>query len=500
MFKRSCCAHDWKLYLRNWSINSEIYRYSVEVKKKLLIYFNLYKIKQTHQSLKKYDMFHNIITFILDIHAPLKKVRIKQHRPYWMTSEYINLTLELQKLKKQATTSKSTQDWDIFKKFRNKITHLKTQLKAKQIKNMYDSSSSSSKTCWKLLNDETGRKKKNENTIPDLKINGVVITDKRSKLNLMCKSFIESTTSTIQNIAKHQFHSQLKQDIQMDSIQCSVKEIQSALKQQSAAKPMGYDNIPALFLKNHESILSPILTDVFNSLIEEGEMPTLLKKTLILPLYKGRGCKSDITSYRPISILSSVAKIMESAVYQKLMTFFDSTDKLNDQQHGYRHKRSTLSAVLLLTEAIRLASDKKQFTVVCFIDFSSAFLCIIHSILLKKLAELGICGSLHKWMTSYLTGRYIIAKNENVTSDEHLLTQGAGQGSSLSGLLFSIYLNDLPEILKNSHSTLYCDDAAIYAHGATISEAAEKCQSDLHLLQNWADQNGMKINTQTYYQ
>ncbi len=201
----------------------------------------------------------------------------------------------------------------------------------------------------------------------------------------MCQSFIKQTTTTISDITNHQFHSNLSQEEKLESIIFTNKDIQNSLKKQQASKPMGFDNISAQFIKSHETILTPILTNIFNSLLQEGQMPEILKTTLILPLYKGRGSKNDISSYRPISILSSIAKVLENAVYQKMMDFLDSPNKLNEQQHGYRRNRSTMTAVLLLTEAIRHAGDKKLFTVVSFIDFSSAFCCLIYPILFKNL-------------------------------------------------------------------------------------------------------------------
>ncbi|OXA53579.1 RNA-directed DNA polymerase from mobile element jockey [Folsomia candida] len=421
--------------------------------------------------LQKYDMFYKILTFILDTHAPLTKMRVKANRPFWMTKEYSDLNIQLTKSRKSALQSKNSNEYAQFKQLRNKVSHLKTRLKAAQIRKKVGESNCDSKTCWKIFNNEIGKLKKDER-IPDLKLDGRTVTDAKSKLNIMCQSFLKNSQPTIINIQNHQFHSKPCDEEQtIDQITLSINEVTQVIKELETSKPMGYDNIPAEIIKSNHEILVPILTDIFNKLLEEGQMPTILKKTLIVPLYKGKGSKSSIDSYRPISILSTIAKILEKAIYNQLVLFLDNHGKMNDQQHGYRRCRSTTSATLLLTESIRHAADNKQFSIVTYVDFKAAFDFISHEIMIKKLEEIGITGQLLQFFKSYFVERYIIAKKDVISSDSFLLTSGTAQGSSLSGLFFSLYLDDLPEKLPNSQSILFCDDQSMRTSHKNLKEA-----------------------------
>ncbi|CAL8088493.1 unnamed protein product [Orchesella dallaii] len=76
------------------------------------------------------------------------------------------------------------------------------------------------------------------------------------------------------------------------------------------------------------------------------------------------------------------------------------------------------------------------------------------------------------------------------------MKQGTPQGSTLSGLVFALYLNDLPEKLSNSKSLFYADDLGMHASAETIPEVESKLQSDVDALESWCSENGMKINTQ----
>jgi hypothetical protein len=95
--------------------------------------------------------------------------------------------------------------------------------------------------------------------------------------------------------------------------------------------------------------LSPILVELFNLSLRNGQVPAILKKSYIKCLYKGKGSRSLCKNYRPISIISSTAKLFENIMYHRLSQFLENTNQLSDSQHGYRHNRSTQSAAIQIT-------------------------------------------------------------------------------------------------------------------------------------------------------
>ncbi len=138
-------------------------------------------------------------------------------------------------------------------------------------------------------------------------------------------------------------------------------------------------------LKLVSQSLSPMLTSLFNKCRKDGYFPNELKIAKVIPLYKNKGKISEISNYRPISMLSVFSKIFEKLIQKQLNHFLDSNEIMNHSQYGFRRKHSTLHALINAAENISQSIDNKHSTLGIFIDFSRASDTINHSILLKKL-------------------------------------------------------------------------------------------------------------------
>ena len=101
------------------------------------------------------------------------------------------------------------------------------------------------------------------------------------------------------------------------------------------------------------------------------------------------------------------------------------------------------SATVTLTDHILKCFDKKKYTIGVFLDFSKAFDCINHEILLRKLSHYGIRGTALKLLESYLSDRHQYVQYNNSKSQFKPLKHSVPQGSILSPLLFDIYINDI---------------------------------------------------------
>ena len=110
--------------------------------------------------------------------------------------------------------------------------------------------------------------------------------------------------------------------------------------------------------------------------------------------------------------------------------------------------RHSTSLSLTLLEAM----DKKQISIVVFIDLSKAFDSIEHDILLEKISRLGVSPAAHEWFKSYLADRSQYVRIGTTTSTTAPLTHGIPQGSVLSPFLFNIYTDSLPSIPE------FCND------------------------------------------
>ena len=168
-------------------------------------------------------------------------------------------------------------------------------------------------------------------------------------------------------------------------------------------KATGLDGIPSKFVKDAAPIIAYPLCHIINlSLIQAG-VPDSLKSARVIPLFK-KNDKTEVGNYRPVSILNVISKILEIVVYDLLNDYLTSNDLLFKYQSGFRHKFSTETYLIHLTDFIRSHMDKGNFVGMILLDLQKAFDTVNHSILLTNLKPLAFLdqlsiGSLHTYLT-----------------------------------------------------------------------------------------------------
>ncbi len=136
------------------------------------------------------------------------------------------------------------------------------------------------------------------------------------------------------------------------------------------------------FSKQSLPTLLPALTHIINTSLLTGTFTTALKQARVTPLLKKPTLNTSlIENYRPISRLPFIAKMLERVVFNQLSLFPSQNNKLDANQSDFRSGHSTETALLSVTEALRIAKADSKSSVLVLLDLSAAFDTVNHQIL-----------------------------------------------------------------------------------------------------------------------
>ncbi len=228
--------------------------------------------------------------------------------------------------------------------------------------------------------------------------------------------------------------------------------------------------------------LLPALTHIINTSLLTGIFPTAFKQARVTPLLKKPTLNTSLLeNYRPVSLLPFIVKILKQVVFNQVSLFISQNNKLDAKQSGFRSGHSTETALLSVTEALRIAKADCKPSVLILLDLSAAFDTVNHQILLSTLSSLDITGTPLRWFESYLTGLSFGVAWGGELSKEHKLVTGVPQGSVLGPLLFSTYTTSLGPIIQAHGVSYHCyaDDTALSLISTRLSNGI--C-TDLRLL------------------
>ena len=169
------------------------------------------------------------------------------------------------------------------------------------------------------------------------------------------------------------------------------------------------------------------LTLIFSASLKQGRAPDDWKEVNVSPIFK-KGDKSQPTNYRPVSLTSVCSKVLEHIIHSHLMNFFEDSQILCDQQHGFRKHRSCESQLLTKVQDLASGLDNQQQMDAILLDFSKAFDKVPHQRLLMKLEHYGVRGTTLQCIRSFLSDRTQKVVVEGKPSSSAPVTSGVISG------------------------------------------------------------------------
>ena len=272
-----------------------------------------------------------------------------------------------------------------------------------------------------------------------------------------------------------------------NNIHISSDKITMALHNIAPKTSATPDGIPPLVLKKIGFTILDFLTKFFQLSLSSGCLPKQWKTANIIPIHK-KSSKDKAGNYRPISMTSSICRLLESIIKNDVLQYLMSNNLISDQQQGFLPKRGTVTQLLKTLNDWTLSHDQKQPLNVIYTDFAKAFDRVSHKKLSETLSSYGLGGNILNWINEFLTGRTQRVEIEGVLSSPLAVISGVPQGSVLGPLLFIIFIDDIQHCcIENCKIGLYADDSKIY------SQHPKALQDSLGLLDNFIRERQLSL-------
>ena len=271
----------------------------------------------------------------------------------------------------------------------------------------------------------------------------------------------------------------------IDHILIDTNKFNKDLREIKPNKASSHDNNSSRdFAAASDALTDGVNKVIFQKSIHLSKYPGPWKKARVLTAFK-KGVQSEISNYRPQSMLSIPGKLLESQACKIIDDHLDAHELLSDKQWGFRKGRSTEGLLMRLTENWKREIDDGKMVGVVFKDFKKAFDTVPHEVLSYKLQAVGITGNLRQWIMDYLSERTQYTEINGSRSETAQVKYGVPQGSQLGPRVYSIDVNDFPESVDAGGLSVFADDTNVYCIGTSVEEVVDKLNIIMEQVHTW---------------
>jgi hypothetical protein len=328
----------------------------------------------------------------------------------------------------------------------------------------------------------------------------VTAADHSQKAEALAKKFFPNPPADLADIQDQAFLDEWEPGFDMDQ-RVTPDEVTKAIRKASPWKAPGEDLLPTGLLKACGKPLANVVAILATRCLQLGWFPNRFKraKTVVLPkMGKTPAVYQTPGGYRPIALLPTLAKVIESAVADKITQAAEANGLLPDEQMGNRAHRSTELAARLVVAQVQEAWRQKAIASLLQLDISGAFDTVNHIRLLATLREMKFPRWLVLWVKNWLADREAILFFDGQRAPPTAVRAGVPQGSPLSPVLFILYIASLYKQLKEQHPHLaivgFADDTNLLAFGREPEVNVRQLEAAWKTCLQWADTRGMAFS------
>lgn len=216
-------------------------------------------------------------------------------------------------------------------------------------------------------------------------------------------------------------------------------EVRSLIQNLKNNKAPGVDGITNEQIKYAGEKLIKILTKFFNNICRNKEIPENWKMAKIILIFK-KGDKHKIENYRPISIISNIAKVFAKVLKNRIKKHYNDTQP--EEQAGFRTGYSTITNLHIINQILEKSEEYNLKIHLAFVDYTKAFDCVSHSFLFKAMSNQGYSLEIIKIIKKmYENAKAMVITD--IEGEKFEIRKGVRQGDPLSSILFNIALEEV---------------------------------------------------------
>lgn len=270
----------------------------------------------------------------------------------------------------------------------------------------------------------------------------------------------------------------------------TTTDVLQAISKLNLKKDPGPMKIPASVILHNWEFFMYLLCDLFNMCSAQFTFPSTWKTSYIIPIPK-KGRKNDIANYRGIAIQSVIPKLYDTILTKKLNEIV--MNNISQHQHGFLKRRNIITNHLETHKFISEALEEHQQVDIIYFDFSRAFDKLDHTILVRKLINIGCSYNFTKLIINFINRRSYQLKINNAETEVYVKpSSSVPQGSHVGPILYLIYSNDIPQTISSScprvKTLQFADDTKIMMPVNNISDCIQ-LERGINVIEDWANDN-----------
>ena len=447
-------------------------------------------MKQSSSSVN--ELWSDLKQKLIELRNQYVPIKLISGKPNWKERSRVPLSKNIRNLMKDKDRAHrqwmSHKDHPDSESFRLHYTRLRNQVKtsvrrAKRNfeKNIADSAKINPKLFWSFSRSKLNTKPGVSPLLEDEKDSSSLKYSDTEKAEVLqkqfCSVFIQEPEGGIPQLEK-------RTKASINSTKIIEGVVMQKLQSLCISKSQGPDELHPRLLKELAQLIARPLTLLYQMSLDLGTVPDDWRIAYVSPIFK-KGSRSKASNYRPVSLTSVLCKIMESFVREAMLHHLIENNLLTKKQYGFLTGRSTTLQLLHYLDRCAESVSKGCVVDAIYLDFAKAFDTVPHRRLIGKLQAYGIKGEMLKWVESFLSERVQEVLVNGSHSARAQVLSGIPQGSVLGPILFVLYINDLPDMLK-SDCYLFADDTKILCDIRTREDALS-LQKDLHIMEEWSN-------------